>query len=292
MKVLILGSDGQDGILLKQLLSEIPYYTIKGHNKKSLDITNFEQVEEEIEKGQYDQIYNFAGISSVVNSFYDPAMTHRVNCEAVLNILEVIRKYSSHTKFFQSSTGEIFKDLIYFSSMVNSPYAVSKLAAHNYVDMYRKIHNIYAVNGIMFNHESPYRGDCFVSKKIINWCVDYSQGLTQSPLILGNIEAKRDWGSALDFVKNIYKCMQNPVPKNYIFKANNIATVKQFVDQCFSYFGIEEHMLTTSKDLYRPNNPLHSEKYHDNDQNFVYDMNFEDVVKWMCDDAVSKNQKR
>ena len=254
-KALITGISGQDGAYLADLLLSKGYKVYGGDRRtasgslwrlKKLGIENkvsiidFELAEDTnihniIKKGQFDEIYNLAAQSFVGSSFDTPLMTSNINAFGTLRILEAIRYYSKHTKFYQASTSEMFgghEDEDFqneFSQFrPRSPYAVSKLYAHWITDMYREGYGLFCCSGILFNHESPIRGNEFVTKKIVDaLCkIKYANGKT---LEVGNIYAKRDWGYAKDYVQAMWKMLQYKKPDDYVIATGKTYTIKDFI---------------------------------------------------------------
>lgn len=215
------------------------------------------------------EIYNLAAQSHVHTSFEQPAYTFKVNYEGVLNILEICRPYKDRVRIYQASTSEMFGDnydrtvanpelheqgdwdLIWpryqdektaFSPM--SPYAVSKAAAHYLVNNYRKAYGLHASCGILFNHESPERGDQFVTQKICKYvaALKYNKNRPlQNRLKLGNLYASRDWGHASDYVRAMWLMLQQDKPDDYVVATGVTHTIVQFLDIAFSHIGEDWH---------------------------------------------------
>jgi len=292
---IITGVNGQDGSYLAKYLIEkkINVYGIYNNkNFKNLkylkiynkinyincDISNFKKISKYIKKIKPNYFFNLAGISSLEESYINPLITDKINNSAVINILECIKKYSNKTRFFQASSSELFSEeknrLINENSQFNprSPYAIAKLSAYHYVNMYKKNYNIYAVNGILFNHESPLRKDKFFSKKIIKKLLDYKKNKNQKIIEIGNIESKRDWGNAENYVKAIYKSLTIKKAHNFIFCTGKKITAREFINKVARILNINiywikkngEHLaidamnkktiLKTSKKFYRNDN--------------------------------------
>jgi len=268
---IIFGVTGQDGCYLTRLLLEKKYKvigisrTINQNNTNNLfsllknkaervknlelisgDITNFDFVLKIIQNYLPDEIYNLAAQSSVKKSFEDPIQTFNINAVGTLNILESIRKINEIKKvrFFQASTCEIFEkqnhQMLNENSPIfpTSPYGTSKAFAHFATVNYRQIFGIYACNGIMFNHESPLRGDDFVTKKIINGVNKIAKGI-QEHIILGNINVMRDWGFAGDYVEAMWLMLQQKTPDDFVIATGEAHTVREFVEIVFKEFGID-----------------------------------------------------
>jgi GDPmannose 4,6-dehydratase len=183
------------------------------------------------------EIYNLAAQSFVKASFDMPQYTTDTNASAVLDILEVIRTIDPTIRFYQASTSEMFGNSPAPQSETTpfepqSPYAISKLFAYWTVVNYRRSYGLFAVNGILFNHESPRRGDCFVSKKICRAVADINFG-NRDHIELGNINAKRDWGHARDYVQCMWKMLQHDSPDDFVISTGVSRSVREFVEKAF-----------------------------------------------------------
>ena len=188
-------------------------------------------------KHKIDEVYNLAAQSFVHSSFNNPLETSQVNAIGVLNFLEIIRNSKRKIKFYQASTSEMFgkhgkkyqdeKTGFY----PRSPYATSKAFAHYSVQNYRESYGLHAVSGILFNHESPLRGEEFITRKITLGLSKICLG-KQKILKVGNIYSKRDWGFAEDYVEAMWKMMQSKNPKDYVIATGKNYSVKQFINEC------------------------------------------------------------
>jgi len=251
-KAIITGVYGQDGTylakyLLKKKIKVYGIYNKKNQNLLHLniekkinlikcDISNFKKISTIIKRIKPNFIFNFAGISSINESYKDPIKSDKINNSSVLNILESIKKFSKESKLFQASSSELFSEskLIKMnensSFNPNSPYAIAKLSAHNYCGLYRSAYKIYVVSGILFNHESPLRKEKFFTKKIIKNLVKYKFKKNENKIQIGNINSERDWGNAEDFVKVIYKSLTLKKPTDFVFCTGIKRSVKYFID--------------------------------------------------------------
>jgi len=208
-----------------------------------------------------DEIYNLAAQSHVRISFDIPEYTSSVTGLAAISLLEVTKNYNSQTnkkaRFYQASSSEMFgstnppqNELSVFSP--RSPYAIAKLMAHNAVINYRNAYNLYAVSGILFNHESPRRGDDFVTKKIVKAAVNIKRGM-QNELRLGNLEAKRDWGYAKDYVEAMWLMLQQNQPDDYVICTGESISVKHFCKMVFEQLDLDYHnYVVIDHNLFRP----------------------------------------
>jgi GDPmannose 4,6-dehydratase len=271
-KALIFGVTGQDGSYLSSFLLKKKYivhgvkrrssslntsridhlYKDRHENKKINfilhygDITDTLSVSSLIKKIQPDEIYNLAAQSHVAVSFEVPEYTANADALGALRILEAIRfnKLEKKTKFYQAGTSEMFGKVreIPQTEKTNfyprSPYGVAKLYAHWITINYRETYKIFACNGILFNHESPVRGETFVTKKIVRALCRIHLGL-QKKLYLGNLNAKRDWGHAKDYVEGMWKIMQQKNPDDFVLATGKQYTVKHFANLVMNRLGFK-----------------------------------------------------
>lgn len=257
---LIIGVTGQDGAHLTQLLLEKKYKVIGTYRESTknfwrleelglldqIDLVAMENLDfsEFLKSNSIDEIYNLFGQSSVAVSFQYPKETIHTNGVLVLEILESIRKLSLNVKYYQASSAEIFGTSRSYSKDESadfhprSPYAVSKLFAHWTTINYREAYKIFACNGILFNHESSLRGETFVTRKIVKSVAEISLGLRQS-FEIGNLDSKRDWGFAKDYVHGMWLMMQESVADDYVLSTGILHTVRDFVNLSFNTIGIE-----------------------------------------------------
>ena len=259
---LIFGITGQDGSYLAELLLK-KNYIVHGVKRRSSslntgrvdhlyqdphlrnrsfilhygDITDSISVSTLIKKIKPDEIYNLAAQSHVAVSFEVPEYTANADAIGALRILEAIKfhGFENKTKFYQAGTSEMFGKVQEIPQSEKtpfyprSPYGVAKVYAHWITVNYREAYNIFACNGILFNHESPVRGETFVTKKIVGALCKIKFGL-QKKLFLGNLEAKRDWGHARDYVVAMWKMMQKKTPSDYVIATGKEHSVKEFVN--------------------------------------------------------------
>lgn len=262
-KAIITGIAGQDGAFLAELLINKGYEVIGAdrrrvdsyyHRLEDLGIIEkirfvyFDLMEDSniydlIRKEQPDEFYNLAAQSFVKASFDLPILTADVDAMGVLRILEAIRIFSPKTKFYQASTSEMFGKVQEIPQNEStpfyprSPYGVAKLFGHWIVKNYRESYDMYACSGILFNHESEYRGKEFVTQKIVEKAVSIKNG-DKEPLVLGNIDSKRDWGYAKDYVEGMYLMLQQKQPDDYVLATNKTTTVRDFVNLVFQELNI------------------------------------------------------
>ena len=267
---LISGITGQDGSYLAELLLE-KGYEVHGiirrastFNTKRIDhlyqdpheenvrlflhygdITDSSNLNRLIEKIRPNEIYNLAAQSHVGVSFDSPEYTAEATGVSTLRILDAIRESGVKTKFYQASTSELFGGLPDTAPQSEktpfypkSPYGVAKLYSYWITVNYRESYDIFACNGILFNHESPRRGETFVTRKITRAAAAIHLGM-QDKLYLGNLDAKRDWGHAKDYVEGMWRILQQDKPQDYVLAMNETHTVREFVELAFAELGYE-----------------------------------------------------
>lgn len=268
---LITGVTGQDGAYLAELLLEKGYEVhgikrrsslfntdridhlyqdlhendvkFKLHYGDMTDSTNLIRIVQEV---QPDEIYNLAAMSHVQVSFETPEYTANADATGALRLLEAIRilGLEKKTKFYQASTSELYGKVVETPQSETtpfyprSPYAVAKLYAFWIVKNYREAYNMYACNGILFNHESPLRGETFVTRKITRGVAKIKLGL-QNKLYLGNLDAKRDWGHAKDYVEGMWLMLQQDKADDYVLATGTTTSVRDFVTMSFKELEIE-----------------------------------------------------
>ncbi len=270
-KALITGITGQDGAYLAELLLEKGYEVHGIKRRSSLfntdridhlyqdphvdnyrfrlhygDLTDSSNIVRIVQEVQPDEIYNLGAMSHVKVSFDEPEYTANVDALGTLRMLEAIRLLGlvEKTRFYQASTSELY-GLVQETPQSEttpfyprSPYAVAKMYAYWITVNYREAYNMYATNGILFNHESPIRGETFVTRKITRGASRISLGL-QDKLYLGNLDAKRDWGHAKDYVEAMWLMLQQEVPEDFVIATGVTTSVRDFVYKTFKELGIE-----------------------------------------------------
>ena len=324
MKVAVIsGVTGQDGSYLAELLLSQGYFVIGFSRRVSVDtserikhlLTNanfqFEEgdvcdslyIAELLTKYRVEEFYNLAAQSHVHTSFSQPVVTTEIDYLGPLNILNCIKSISPHTRFYQASTSEMFGDSYDEQTWANeydsfdkkyqdedthmnpqSPYAVAKLAAHHACRLYRESYGLFACSGILFNHESPRRGEKFVTRKITKWigefvrwqeeqrgvfCEGQIGGRDEENIIyadvlnpygfpklrLGNLDAHRDWGHAKDYVRAMWMMMQHDKPDDYVVATGESHTIREFLDEAFfamNYDGDWQDLVVIDPKFYRP----------------------------------------
>jgi GDPmannose 4,6-dehydratase len=266
-KALIFGVTGQDGSYLAEFLLN-KNYIVHGVKRKSSsyntsridhlidanknfhlhygDVTDSSLINTLINTIKPNEIYNLSAQSHVAVSFFLPDYSSNVNAIGCLRILEAIKlsKLKNKIKFYQAGTSEMFGKVSQIPQnektpfYPRSPYGVSKLFAHWMTINYRESYNLFACNGILFNHESPRRGETFVTRKITIGLTRIKLGL-QKKIILGNLNAKRDWGHAKDYVDAQWLILQQPKPDDYVIATGKNYTVKEFINKCAKILKIK-----------------------------------------------------
>lgn len=310
MKAIVFGITGQDGSHLADLLIEKNYKVIGVARRSSTDTSSrikhllnhpkFQLVEGDITDASsilnilksnedVDEIYNLAAQSHVGTSFKQPALTWDITGKGCINILQSIVDLNLHARFYQASSSEMFgssyvigRDGAKYQDentkfLPQSPYAISKCAAHYAVRLFREAYDLHASAGILFNHEGPRRGDNFVTKKITNWVVDFVMWLKTNnlkpeylcysdtmihglsdkvfpKLRLGNIDSYRDWGYAGDYVEAMWLMLQQDDPDDYVICTGETYTVSDFLDYAFEYVSLDNwnNYVYIDPEFYRP----------------------------------------
>lgn len=270
-KALITGITGQDGAYLAELLLS-KGYEVHGIKRRSslINTQRIDHLYEDLHKGdvkfilhygdlsdstniiriiqevQPDEIYNLGAMSHVKVSFDEPEYTAQVDGIGTLRILEAVRLLglTKKTKIYQASTSELYGLVQEVPQSENtpfyprSPYAVAKLYGYWITVNYREAYDMFAVNGILFNHESPLRGETFVTRKITRAVAQIALG-QQDKLYLGNLDAQRDWGHAKDYVEAMWLILQQDTPEDYVIATGITTRVREFVRMAFAFVGIE-----------------------------------------------------
>ncbi len=310
MKVAVIsGVTGQDGSYLAELLLSQGYFVIGFSRRVSVDtserikhlLTNanfqFEEgdicdplyITELLTKYRVEEFYNLAAQSHVHTSFSQPVVTTEIDYLGPLNILNCIKSLSPQTRFYQASTSEMFGDEYDVNGIdesyqdedthmnPQSPYAIAKLAAHHACRLYRESYGLFTCSGILFNHESPRRGEKFVTRKITKWIgefVDFTENRKLGELVpdedyiitktnsvkypklrLGNLDAHRDWGHAKDYVRAMWMMMQHDKPDDYVVATGESHTIREFLDEAFfamNYDGDWQDLVVIDPKFYRP----------------------------------------
>ena len=261
---LITGISGQDGAYLAELLIKKKYKVI-GTDRRSARMNNWRlerlgiekkiifeemelgetfEIERVFKKYNFDEVYNLAAQSFVGSSFGSPLNTSNITGLGVLRILETIRNRNPKIKFYQASSSEMFGDVLHKTQNEKtpfnpqSPYAISKLFGHYIAINYRNSYNLFTVSGILFNHESPLRGEEFVTRKIIINLIKILRKNINC-FELGNLYAKRDWGFAKEYVEAIWKMLQMKKPDDYIIATGKTYSIKDFINKATKYLEMD-----------------------------------------------------
>ena len=282
-KAIVTGITGQDGYYLSKLLLDNDYevhgtirrsssintsridpliskYSSDGRlNLHYSDLLDSASISSLINLIEPDEVYNLAAQSHVSVSFKNPIFTSQVGTLGSLSLLEPIRHIDKKIKFYQASSSEMFggsaKQKLNEESLFEpkSPYAASKVFAHDMTKIYRESYDLFCVNGILFNHESPHRGETFVTRKITRAVGRIQLGI-QSKLTLGNLEASRDWGFAGDYMEGAWKMMQFETPEDWVLATGETHKVSEFAELAFKEVGLEwSDYVETSERYLRPN---------------------------------------
>ena len=324
MKALITGITGQDGSYLSELLLS-KGYEVHGTIRRSSNI-NTQRIDHLIseysESSQFnlyysdlldpsslsnlinnikpDEVYNLAAQSHVAVSFDNPILTTQVGTLGSISILEAIRNADKEIKFYQASSSEMYgggteksldEETIFDPK---SPYAASKLFAHEISKIYRDSYNLFAVNGILFNHESPRRGETFVTRKISKAVGRIYHGI-QSNVSLGNLNASRDWGFAGDYVEAMWLMLQHDTAEDWVVATGETYTVKDFAKAAFNYVDLNyEDFVVISEKYFRPNEVHHllgNPKKVKEKLKWSPKVSFDDLVKMMVDHDLVEAEK-
>lgn len=285
---IITGITGQDGFYLASYLLNLGYIVVGIKRTTSVpndarikllmphqnlyivngDVTDAFSIQRIIERYQPNEFYHLAAMSHVGKSFKIPKATEQINCGGTLNCLEAIRSIKPDIKFYFASSSEIFGDQLNImqpaerdiikldetsSFMARSPYGASKIYGFNLTRQYRESYNIHACNGILFNHESPLRGEHFVSRKITQGIADIIHNRTDK-IVLGNLDACRDFGFAGDYVRAMYMIVNHDNADDFVIATGQTYSVKEFLSLAFNYAGLGnfEPYIEVSEEFYRP----------------------------------------
>ena len=323
MKAFITGINGQDGSYLAELLIEKDY-EVHGTIRRSSSI-NTEKIDHLIAQYQGNklflyysdlldsssltnlisnikpnEVYNLAAQSHVAVSFQNPLFTTETSTVGPLSLLESIRNIDKDIKFYQASSSEMYggaeRVALNEESKFDpkSPYAAAKVFAYDISKIYRESYDMFATNGILFNHESPRRGETFVTRKISKAVGRISVGI-QSKLTLGNLEAFRDWGFAGDYVEAMWRILQHDKPEDWVIATGETHSVSEFVKEAFSYVDLEESdYVATSEKYFRPNEVeylLGDPSKAESTLGWKPSVMFKDLVKLMVENDIKEAKK-
>ena len=323
-KAFITGITGQDGSYLAELLldknyevhgtvrrsssintSRIDNLISEYSNDKLLnlhysDLTDPTSLDNLLKKVEPDEIYNLGAQSHVHVSFLNPLYTSQTSVIGVTSLLESVKNLDKEVKFYQASSSEMFgginDELLNENSILEpkSPYAAGKVYAHHLTKIYRESYGLFCVNGILFNHESPRRGETFVTRKITRAVSRIKVGL-QKKLTLGNLDAYRDWGYAKDFVEGMYLMMSHETADDWVLATGETHTVKEFLEIAFSHLDLDwQDYVSISDRYFRPNEVKHllgDPKKAKKELNWNIKTSFEDLVELMVESDIELAKK-
>lgn len=277
-RALITGITGQDGCYLSRLLLDKGYVVfglidparssnlsgLKYVNSlselelKTADLFSFTEVQRVILETEPDEIYHLASQSSVAESFRAPAVTMQVNTRPVINLLESIRTVAKETRLYHASSSEMYgqvKNLpISEQTLFHpvSPYAVSKVAAHQTVSCYRDSYDLFAVSGVLFNHESVLRRENFFTRKLIRDALAIKSGKRET-VSFGNLNVRRDFGYAPKYVDAMWRMLQQDKPYDFLICSGQSVSLRQLVNHVFNRLGVDLDRISIDETLFRPN---------------------------------------
>ena len=319
-RALITGITGQDGAYLAKFLLNKGYTVFGTFRRQSSgnfwrlhylniyekikfipgDVLDSTSLYHALQISNPKEVYHLAAQSFVGASFDQPLYTSNVTGFGSVRVLDEILKFNKKIKFYQASSSEMYgseKSLVKNEStpfMPSSPYAISKLYAYWQTKLYREAYDIFAVNGILFNHESPLRGLEFVTRKISNEVAKISLGISKK-LELGNISAKRDWGYAPEYVEGIWKSLQVKEPDDFVMATNETHSVKEFAEKACKIAGISTKFISISKKNLRPFDVNYLRGDYSKAKRklgWKPKIKFEDLVKIMVDEDIHRWQQR
>lgn len=323
-KAFITGITGQDGYYLTKLLLKKGYSVhgtirrsssintkridplISEYSKSGMlnlyysDLTDSSSLNNLINSIEPDEIYNLAAQSHVMVSFKNPIYTSQTGLMGTLSLLEAVKNTNKKIKFYQASSSEMYggADAEKLNEMSNfepkSPYAASKVFSHHVTKLYRESYELFCTNGILFNHESPYRGETFVTRKITKAVGRIHAGI-QNQLTLGNLDAYRDWGFAGDYVEGMWMMMQHDKPDDWVLATGETHTVREFAEAAFKEVGLDyQEFVQISEKYFRPNEVNHLLGDYSKAEKILGwepKTSFNDLVKMMVEHDIEEAQR-
>jgi GDPmannose 4,6-dehydratase len=254
-----------------------------------------------IEEAEPDEIYNLAAQSFVPTSWHQPILTGEFDALGVTRMLEAIRHFSTKIKFYQASSSEMFGKVVEVPQTEKtpfyprSPYGVAKVYGHFITVNYRESYGIFAVSGILFNHESPRRGLEFVSRKITDGAARIKLGMAKT-LALGNLDAHRDWGYAGDYVRAMWLMLQHNEPDNFVIASGKNHSVRQLCEVAFSHLGLDyQKYVVTDPALVRPAEVdilLGDPSYAREKLGWKPEVSFEEMIRIMVDADIKRLERK
>jgi GDPmannose 4,6-dehydratase len=315
---LITGATGQDGCYLTKLLLDKGYRVVglidptRGSNLSGLkyvgalnrielqncDLLSFTDVQRIILQSEPDEIYHLASQSSVAESFKSPAITMHVNTRPVINLLESIRTIAKETRLYHASSSEMYGQVkqlpISETTLFRpiSPYAVSKVAAHQTVSCYRESYDLFAVSGILFNHESILRRENFFTRKLIREAMEVAAGKKET-IQFGNLEVKRDFGYAPNYVEAMWRMLQQDRPYDFLICSGKSVALVELVEHVFKRLNIDVDRIKIDPGLFRPSDI--PDIYGTNEMakrklNWSYDLTAFDVMDLLLDETMKSKK--
>ena len=312
-KALIIGITGQDGVYLSDFLLKKGYEVIGTFRRTShrslerlesfdmidkvellkMDLVDDISINKTIKYAQADEIYNLGAQSFVGASFDQPILTSNINGLGPLRVFETVKELSPHSKIYQASSSEMFgnsNDIKNEDSRMYpaSPYGISKVYAHKTAQHYREAYEMFISCGILFNHESPFRGLEFVTRKI-TYSIARILKNKKDKIVLGNIKSKRDWGFAGDYVKAMWLMLQQDNPKDYVIATGKSHSVEDFLEKAFQYVGIDNwrEYVSIDKKFMRPqdiDNLIGDSSKAKKELGWTPSVSYEELVKMMIDE--------
>ena len=312
-KALVIGITGQDGVYLSDFLLKKGYEVIGTFRRTShrslerlesfdmidkvellkMDLVDDISINKTIKYAQADEIYNLGAQSFVGASFDQPILTSNINGLGPLRVFETVKELSPHSKIYQASSSEMFGNstgTVNENSKFNpaSPYGISKVYAHKAAQHYREAYEMFISCGILFNHESPFRGLEFVTRKI-TYSIARILKNKKDKIVLGNIKSKRDWGFAGDYVKAMWLMLQQDNPKDYVIATGKSHSVEDFLEKAFQYVGIDNwrEYVSIDEKFMRPqdiDNLIGDSSKAKKELGWTPSVSYEELVKMMIDE--------
>ncbi len=319
-KALVIGITGQDGAYLSDYLLKKGYAVMGTFRRTShrslerlesfnlidkvelvkMDLTDQISIYKTIKYAQADEIYNLGAQSFVGASFDQPILTSNVNGLGALGVFETVKEVSPHSKVYQASSSEMFGNSNEIKNETSrmfpaSPYGISKVYAHKTAQHYREAYGMFISCGILFNHESPFRGLEFVTRKITHTIARILKH-KKDKIVLGNIKSKRDWGFAGDYVKAMWLMLQQNKPSDYVIATGQSHSVEDFLEKAFSHVGIDnwKDYVSISQDLMRPqdiDNLIGDSSKATKELGWKPSVSYDDLVKIMVDEDIKSFEK-
>ena len=312
-KALIIGITGQDGVYLSDFLLKKGYEVIGTFRRTShrslerlesfdmidkvellkMDLVDDISINKTIKYAQADEIYNLGAQSFVGASFDQPILTSNINRLGPLRVFETVKELSPHSKIYQASSSEMFGNSNEIKNEDSrmcpaSPYGISKVYAHKAAQHYREAYEMFISCGILFNHESPFRGLEFVTRKI-TYSIARILKNKKDKIVLGNIKSKRDWGFAGDYVKAMWLMLQQDNPKDYVVATGESHSVEDFLEKAFQYVGIDNwrEYVSIDEKFMRPqdiDNLIGDSSKAKKELGWTPSVSYEELVKMMIDE--------